>query len=45
MPYPPLPWQAGEANAQGGVHVSFFIVMQEVAGYVEPEPDSGGKGS
>ena len=38
LPYPPLPWQAGEANVMGGVHVSWFVVMQEVAAY-EPEPE------
>jgi len=39
LPYPLLPWQPqGAAHAEGGVHVSTFVVMQEVAPY-EPDPD------
>jgi hypothetical protein len=38
LPFPPLPWQPGGAHAEGGVHVSTFVVMQEVAPY-EPDPD------
>jgi len=38
LPFPPLPWQPGAAHAEGGVHVSTFVVMQEVAPY-EPDPE------
>ena len=38
LPFPPLPWEPGAAKAQGGVHVSTFVVMQEVAPY-DPGPD------
>ena len=40
LPFPPLPWQpqASEISDQGGVHVSTFVVMQEVAPY-ETDPE------
>ena len=42
LPYPPLPWETADAQAEGGVHVSYFIVMQEMAAEEpEPEPEDG----
>ena len=40
LPWPPLPWQPGAVSAQAGVHVSYFVVMQEVEAY-EPDPEPG----
>jgi len=39
LPYPPLPWEPGGLAATAGVHVSTFVVMQEVAPY-EPGPET-----
>jgi hypothetical protein len=43
LPWPPLPWQPSGVLAQGGCHVSFFVVMQETEPY-EPGNGNGGGG-